>query len=782
MDSFSVSFNMYLQLSQASLAYRASPSEDVVLKIEVSIQGLAGDNSLSWRKNKSADLLTDKLTAFKQEIDGDNAGANCVVDFNLFEKSSYINLDYSTVSKIINCVVVIKVLTEGASAPVVAAAAAPAKGKDPKGGPAVPAAPVSNDVVLVEAHVALSELLATSECCIRSPLNLSENTSSVSFILINDKIDPSQSSLSFSIAADNDFAEYVAGGILMQWETAHIENLDRAWGLHMAEGPPEKSKVPPTEAELKAKYMEGLAAIISSQKENNPFTISLKPSNPAVLKFPPVIDWSGAMKFDRQAADSMSLDEVKNQSALWTIDWENPSSKAFFDRAVARELLSALENGTDEDHVINVEVKKTPSASVSAIEGGPQVATGVLNVSQLASHGVRELPRLSLALADSKGGEPFQFFISLKLSRPLYDKAPAALKKGVRAADFSSLHQVGGGKPHRDVFKELRDEISEVIKEVASEYVAIYPAPPPGGKPDSTEIQKRKAHFFHHLSSSGIYHKLKENLKPRIQRAARKRFGARSRALGLAGSASFDSMALGAETELPLDQLLGELYVFLVQESNLVLNAMYRETVVECDLKEIERPPAIDDEEESPKQLFNRLLRLAFDAESNGDWYKAEQRHLERIQLLFIEKSFSGDPISARSAYSSYATFLLHRASLELRVKSKEAHQTSLSNARVALNNALKADCGDASSDWELLLELGCLLLELGIHEEGIEMINKSVSSQLKNEVESFDDFDGYQSDKLAPVNPMCYVFMSLYFLEQKKPLSARKATRLILK
>jgi tetratricopeptide (TPR) repeat protein len=352
-----------------------------------------------------------------------------------------------------------------------------------------------------------------------------------------------------------------------------------------------------------------------------------------------------------------------------------------------------------------------------------------------------------------------------------------------RPLDVSLLHQIGGGSNNRDVFKELREDISKVIKEVATEYVALYPAPPTENGESANDMEQRKIHFLHHLTSNGIYHRLKESIKPRIQRAARKRYGVRSRALGLAGSANFDSMAIGSETEVPLDQLVAEFYVFLVQECNFVLNSMYRETVVACDISELEKPPAIDDELESPKQLFKRLLSLAWDAEATKDFGKAEQRHLERIQLLTIEKVFTGDYSSIRNAYSEYAQFLMHRAAYEGRNFESENRDASLALAREALLVALAADTGDAESDWDLQLQLGCLLLEVGQHESAIEYIQLSIEAQVQPTVPlSVDNFDGYESDKICPVFPLCHIFASIYYLEQNKPLTARKATRLAVR
>lgn len=59
---------------------------------------------------------------------------------------------------------------------------------------------------------------------------------------------------------------------------------------------------------------------------------------------------------------------------------------------------------------------------------------------------------------------------------------------------------------------------------------------PGDGTPGNDLAQKsaaeRKAQFLHYLTTSGIYHDLKEKLKPRIQRLVREKYGARGQALG----------------------------------------------------------------------------------------------------------------------------------------------------------------------------------------------------------------------------------------------------------
>ena len=73
------------------------------------------------------------------------------------------------------------------------------------------------------------------------------------------------------------------------------------------------------------------------------------------------------------------------------------------------------------------------------------------------------------------------------------------------------------------------------------EYLAIYPnatAPPPTGGGDASAAaptqnkDEKKLEFMTFLTSNGIFHELKENLKPRVHTLMKEKFGVRGRALG----------------------------------------------------------------------------------------------------------------------------------------------------------------------------------------------------------------------------------------------------------
>lgn len=56
-------------------------------------------------------------------------------------------------------------------------------------------------------------------------------------------------------------------------------------------------------------------------------------------------------------------------------------------------------------------------------------------------------------------------------------------------------------------------------------------------------------------------------------------------------------------SQMSLDALLGELYVFLVKESSEALNQIYASTMVDRDAAELEQKGTINDEKETTVQV-----------------------------------------------------------------------------------------------------------------------------------------------------------------------------------
>jgi len=137
-------------------------------------------------------------------------------------------------------------------------------------------------------------------------------------------------------------------------------------------------------------------------------------------------------------------------------------------------------------------------------------------------------------------------------------------------------------------------------------------------------LTERRSAFMHYLSTHGHYHRFKEKLKPKIQRIVRDRYGSRGQALGkntinssnIGINGSGNSSGISG-TNGPFEQMLSDLYVFLVKESNIILNKMYSNTMIDRDALELEKYGKVNDEEETLLQLYNKLLLQANDNDAN---------------------------------------------------------------------------------------------------------------------------------------------------------------------
>ena len=101
--------------------------------------------------------------------------------------------------------------------------------------------------------------------------------------------------------------------------------------------------------------------------------------------------------------------------------------------------------------------------------------------------------------------------------------------------DTSAMKQVSSNDDNKDVLKEVRDEIVNTIERIAQEYLAIYPTPIVTSSSYATgssaaaamNKEERKLEFMTYLTSNGIFHELRENLKPKVQTLIREKFGVR---------------------------------------------------------------------------------------------------------------------------------------------------------------------------------------------------------------------------------------------------------------
>ena len=260
----------------------------------------------------------------------------------------------------------------------------------------------------------------------------------------------------------------------------------------------------------------------------------------------------------------------------------------------------------------------------------------------------------------------------------------------------------------------------------------------------------------------------------------RYKYGVRGRALD--PEIGVPAGGIPDRTDVPLDRLLQDMYVFLLKECNIVLNGLFASTLIEKDKREIETGARIDDEEETPAQAFQRLGDLSADAEADCRHTAAEQFHLERIQMSAYNPAIGIDNDKVYASYALYAEFLLRRAA-KLRVLATTPESVSVANgyvqiAREALEQAVSRS--GRRRYWRYELLLGCLLYDQGLEEAGDACMDRALSSQLGDVAVSISDLGGYDSDGMVKADPLLYAVLAGQYSRGLQPIKSRKALRLL--
>ena len=490
---------------------------------------------------------------------------------------------------------------------------------------------------------------------------------------------------------------------------------------------------------------------------------------------------------------------------------------------VRRLVLLMLQRSPAAKLVLPLTIKKTPTADAAAVEGTALTLTAVLDISTIMNSGI-EFAEVK-TVVDIEAGTAFSAVLTLNSPLlPVLEVDKLALKKKKKKKDEEATESdprgavllsgktVSSEDPNRDSLGELREEISRVIERIGQEYVSKYPLLPAEGVAAAASAEERKSEFLLFLAASGIFHELKSSLQPRVLSIIRDRGGARGRALGrseVLASVDLNIGGGGDETKqqqhllLPptvtnesVDAVLSELYVFLLKECSLVLNSMFSSTVIDRDEEELEANAYVDDEEETPAQSIAKLLNQAEDAFSSGQHDKAENLHLERIQIISHNAVLGSDPQTLHDAYFYYGELLLQQAAQHLangHLVDPMEHdlyvekvQGLVARAREALSSSyqLKRD------SWRVGLLLGAVLVEAEQFDQAEAVLLQVIDTQLtattqkgsssssssEFSLQSFSAFDGYESDALCPVDPMCYSVLAALFTIQGFPLRARKA------
>jgi tetratricopeptide (TPR) repeat protein len=811
---------------------------------------LVGRSELLWSSSSSSKTTTSDFKG--QEMD-DLENSVVSVAWNLYHRTNFIDLSSQTINAILNSYFILRLILIPSKVEEAAAATAAAAAKGKKGAPVVAESP---DTILAEISFPLSTLFQERSGKINIQSSLESLQVNQPRTTVHSLLNAQASSLSLSLSLDNGLLEYIALGNILQVDYASIQRLPYEWCVPItipvdkAKGAAKgKGKESPPSDELRNKEIQFITETLNNQSnlaqytftmsttlenEENKTTSEEEEKKDEWVPFPTITLSDGRLDFNKENSMNFEVTEeepIRNHPELWSLSW-GPSPYVFFHRSVLKTFITQLQSGSYPS--LQVTIKRLPSSvlpeptTTKSKEPIPEplselTAQATLDIAQITQPDIRGITLVCHPVGQEIESSQPAVEIVLNFSNP-FVVSSSFPPSDILPIDAISLKQVQPSILNRDVKKELRNEISLIVKEIAQEYVSLYPQPPAassasttngvggpngGGESDHSSIEQRKGHFLYHLSTSGIYHRLKEILKPKIQRVVRERYGARNRALGKTEN-TIPSIGYEIDEKLPMEEMLSELYVMLVKECNTVLNAMYKSTIVSRDTEELEKCATIDDETETPQQKFYRLFCLCNDAEGDKRYDQAEQYHLERIQLLEYEILLNTDPQSPHHAYYQYYEYLIRRSVDELLshliTNSPSTSSSSLSpsnpplpesvqNLREKAMESLQQAITLKSTHWMSYLQLGCLLLEMNQIERSYDAFQTAISLQLNldeteqqqqqqgdKETGLLNHFQGYESDKLCPIHPLTYVMLALYYSTIDQPLQTRKAIRLAVR
>mmetsp|Transcript_41022 Transcript_41022/g.41900 ORF Transcript_41022/g.41900 Transcript_41022/m.41900 type:complete len:1165 (-) Transcript_41022:236-3730(-) len=840
----------YVAVEPEQITLGLSQKSEGDLELRVDFELIGAEDILRWVTNTSTKISTPNIKAFYNggtnrepeseiETEGHERIEIYTIGLQMYERSSFLDLTDAVLTKLSNAKLAIKICRKNTEVAqnVVPTPTPAVKGK----GAAAQAATqplVPDEEILVEFTIPFNNMFYTKSSLIDMSESNEGKFNSVKITAHSPIIIPERTSIQGRLFADNDLSDFVAGALLLNWEDIAIEGLSVPWGLHPIEPPEGKVKVPPTEQELRTRYIDRMMAACNDQFDKLKFTfliddmIDSDKNDTDNRKWFSLMD-SGRLIYEKEKATQIPLsDDIKTAQGLWSLKFDT-SRFSLINRKYLREILKSISSGKSQ---WRLQLTRTPlKKGPENVEGEEMIINGTVDFSLLGEDNCRSAKLTGLFYSSADATEPDGPIATMtaKLNNPLRDVVKFPESKCAVADTLTQKGVAPGAIIRRDVMSELRAEIVSVIREVAHEYVTMYPvsptAPPAttnGGinapnkiDPKESELEARRAHFLHHLSSTGVYHALKERLKPRIQRVVRDKYGVRGRAIGKAGaSAQIDA---DVEQNKGVEQLLGELYVFLVKESNIVLNGLFKSTMIARDEEEIDQVSVHvdDDEKESPIQIFARLLSLARDAELDGRTADSEQFHLERVQLVAHSVDLGGSSDHVYEAYKDLGEFMLRRAAGKW--SAIDLDRVELDETGVSINNADEGDInGDEESralyfvsraqealelavaakkeEFSVRVLLSCLLVEKAtatgmdraeIHLETAALseirnarykgygVSKTILQSL-----SLQEYDDYDSDDLSPINPLVCVAISLLFYQQRRPTDARKALRMAVR
>ena len=772
-----------------------------------------GDESCAPKQDDNEDAMTENITP------------NTVYTLgiaNFFKRTQFIDLNNENLAAFANTKVVIKISQSRA------------EGDEPT-------------EAFCTLSIPLSHVLMAGTGSITRTTYLSEEIA----VIGTESLVSSESFVSWTLLLDNDMAEFCLGCSILNWKSATISAPSIPWTLMYEDVIDPKAKVAPTDEELRSAYIEGVGKLVESQRNLVKYTLSVgvAPSHhtgaieeagtkeeatestrivqeetpePALL--PCIVLGEGNIMFNTELATAVDVSEnIRKKTELWNLTF-GASPTLFLHRNQVRDLALRLNSNS----ILPVTLKKSPTEEGASTQGENElVATGTVDLAPLLAPGSTECSLTVNDLAGSGFGEKHEACapgenspldeekqeqdeeakndkVSVPVTQPAvnlsFSASTALVPRPTKVTSANAESILVSGRTvsvsqQRDVLKELKEEISACIKTIAVEYISKYPINEGSEGSDDVNVKSiddKKVEFLHYLSSSGVYHTLKESLKPKIQRVVRAEFGVRGQAIQKKPSFDISSSSVNEEKVNGISgQLLADLYVYLVKVCNQVLNNLYTSTVIDKDTADVDKGGVVDDEDESAMQRLTRLANQAVDNEADGRILESEQRLLERIQIVKNDKDLASNPSVNHECYHRLAELNLRQLANTMIAATSAGVDTDLSSAscnsytsraREALSTCVEL----VPEEWQARQQLACLMDEAGLFRQAEEMLVAVVQDQVsrisatKGGLKSFDDeFDGYDSDMICPVQPMTYAILAAHFSKTGMPLKARKCLRL---
>jgi tetratricopeptide (TPR) repeat protein len=760
-------------------------------------------HSLKWASTGNIDASCSS-TNTSLESNADGCAMYNINGLQIYQRTNYIDLNSKSLNETVNTTLHVKLVS--IQIPLVNAK----KGADKN--------PVLAEETLIELAVPLIDLLKSKDGKF-----LVDGIGSNWTKFIHEKVVAESCILTMELTLDNCLAEYILGCCFINLSNIKIGHLPSTILLHLPVEKDSKANKKVTPAEIKSKYLESIAKLVQSQDKIASYSIQINGScevAPFLSSFIPVLETlEGVVSYDFEAANEVIDEEFKKESTdFWSITWGS-SSTGFIHRSDIREFNKVASSLPVEAFTVPVSLCKTVTAEGQATEGnGPTIMSGLASLIQLSRADTLsfetelllslELPAIDAdsakqgksaskaspkpvhVAADVTSSEPAIGSILVEVSKPLIKSV--VIPQATSPVNLESIKERESAiKPANNStpIEDLQEEIKKSITSIASEYAIAFPT----HLSSSANKNERKAEFMQILNMKGTLADIKVALKPKLQQVLWWRYGPRGHALGRDHTKDLTSPPslplnsyLSTTGDVELDNMLSDLFVMLTKQCNIVLNRMYKETVIDSNKALMDNqsgPETVLDEVESLTQKMIRLLNQATNYEANQQYESAEQVHLERLQLALNKGNDSG------LIYADYGGFCLRASSKLFMQQDKLLAARYFEKGCEALRRSFH-DSNNVSNE-TMMLHLSCLMENLFTSnyaqsgkDECIEDLfySRLIFPQLGMDGSNESNIDGYESDDLVPIDPMGYILLATFYSLNKQPVKARRSFLLAAK